>query len=129
MAHLCKYPIRISIRLINLINCYYYWHTCCFSVVNSLFCLWHNSIISSYYYNNNISNTSSSSPHLSKCCMTRSINKGNRLIIIYNLICSYMLCNSSSFSCYYISLSNRIKKCCFTMVNMSHNSNYWRSFY
>lgn len=49
---LCKLLLNsldICTRLINLVYCNDYFYTCCLSMADSLYSLWHNTIISRYY--------------------------------------------------------------------------------
>ena len=117
------YFINISIRLINFINCNYYWNFSSFCMINCFFSLWHNTIISCNNNNNYISNTSTSCTHLSKCFMSRCINKCDITSIIINRISSNCLSNTTCFTTNYFTFSNIIKKCSFTMINMSHYCN------
>ena len=60
--------------------------------------------------------------------MSRSINKCYFFTIKFYLISTYALSDTTCFSSNNISFSKCIKKRSFTMVYMSHNSNYRRSF-
>ena len=74
----CKFLLNffnICIRLINLIYCYDNFNISCLCMVNSLYCLWHNTIICCYYKNSNICCLCTTHSHSCKCLMTRCIKK------------------------------------------------------
>ena len=71
-------------------------------MVNSLNCLWHNTIISGNYKNSDICRLCTSHTHSSKCLMSRRIKECNLLTINFYYRCTDVLCNTTSFSCCYI---------------------------
>src|SRR5699024_6092840 len=93
--------------------------------VNSLDCLRHNAVIGCNNQNCNISYLSTTSTHRSKCSVSRGIKECNRLAIYLNTICTDMLCNTASFALCNLCFTDCIKQRSFTMVNVSHNNNYW----
>ena len=115
--------IRVCISNINFIDGYDNWNTCSLCVVNCFNCLRHYSIISSNNKHNHVSYLCSTSTHSSECCMAWSVEENKVPVVRFNIICSNMLCNISRFGIYHIGITNRIKKRCFTMIYMPHNSN------
>ena len=97
-------------------------------MVNSFNRLWHNTIISSYNKNGNISYRSAACPHTCEGCMSGCIKESNFLSTFFNLIGPNMLGNSSSFTCRYTGITQCIKQCCLTMVDMPHNRYNGRTF-
>ena len=115
--------IGVCISDINLVDGYDNWNTCSLGVVNCLNCLRHYSIVSSNNKYNDVSYLCSASSHRSERCMARSVEKNEVPIGRFNIICSNVLCNISSFGIHYIGVTNRVEERCFTMVYMPHNSN------
>ena len=113
----------ISTWLINLVDSNNNRYTSILGMVNSLYSLWHNTIISSNYQNGNICYLSTTSTHSSKCFMTWGIQEDNLLALTLYLICTDVLGNTASLMGGYRGLSNNIQQRCFTVVNMAHYGN------
>ena len=126
LSKLLFYMIRISSGTIHFINGNDNRYLRCFCMVNSFERLRHNTVICSNYQNSNICYLCSTRTHSCKSFVTGSIKENNLFALIINLISTDMLRNTASFSCCNISLANSVKQRSFTMVNVTHNSDYRR---
>src|SRR4030042_1152640 len=91
---------------------------------NSLFGLWHHPIICSYHQNDNVSSLSTSSPHGCECCMAGSIKKCDQMSIVFCLVSSNMLGDSTYLPLSDICLSDSIQQGCLAVIHMTKNGNY-----
>ena len=129
ITHFTHDVIRIRIWLIHLVDRNNDRNICCLCMVNCFTCLWHHTIICSNNDNSDICNRCTTCSHRCKCFVTRCIQECNLSIINRYLVGTNCLCNTTSFTSCYLRLTNRIQKCCFTMVNMSHDcNNRWTFF-
>ena len=119
--------VHVGIGPIYLVYSYHYGHSRCFGVINGFDSLWHNTIVSGNYQDGNIGYLCSVSSHGSKCFMTGSIQKSNFLVIDHHLISADMLGDTTCFGFHHAGLPYGIQQPGFTMVNMSHHSNYRRA--
>ena len=94
-------------------------------MVDSLYCLRHNTVISSNNQNNNVGNLSATCTHCSKGFVTRSIDKGDLTTIDVYYRSANVLGNATSFMTCNTGGANSIKQRSFTMVNMTHYRNNW----
>ncbi len=67
--------------------------------------------------------------HRGKGFMSRRIQKRDLRIINVYSICTDRLCNTTGFLIRYICLADRIQKGCLTMVYVSHDADYRRTFH
>ena len=118
---------RFSIRLITFVNCNNNRNFCIFCMVDSFQCLRHNTIVCCNNKNNNICYLSTTGTHHCKCFVSRSIKECNVPPFCVNLVSTNFLCNSTSFSCCNICITDSIQCLCLTVINVSHNCNDWRS--
>ena len=98
-------------------------------MVNRFNCLRHDSIICCYDKNRNICDRSTARPHRGESGMPWCIKEGNFLTIFFNLVSTNMLCNPTCFTCSNTRITQGIQKCCFPMVNVSHDGHNWRTLY
>ena len=91
--------------------------------------LWHNTIIRSYNQDSNICNRGTASTHRCKGRVSRGIKEGNLLTTLFNLVGTNVLCDTTCFTCSNTRITKSIKKGCFTVVNVSHDSNNWCTLY
>src|SRR5512138_3031770 len=97
-------------------------------MVNCLYCLRHDAIISCNHNNGNVGDLSATGTHCGKRLMTGSIKKCYLSSVIkLHTVGPYMLSNSSGLPCNHVSSSYIIEQLCLTMVNMTHYSYNWRS--
>ena len=110
---------------IYFIDCDYNWTSRSFSMANSFDSLFIDTVVSSNDKNNYICDIRPSCPHLTKSRVSRCIDKRYKLAFFsLNYIRSYMLGYSNCLSRSNFFFSNYIKQRCFSMINMTHYSNY-----
>ena len=90
--------LNICIRLIYLINRNNYINACCLGMVDSLYSLWHYTIISRNDKNRYICCLCSTHSHCRECLMSRCIKEGNLLAIYLNCVCTDVLCDTTGLS-------------------------------
>ena len=100
-------------------------YTSRFCVLDSFDCLWHYTIISSNNKYNDICRLSTTSTHSCEGCVSRSIKESDHTVISFNVVCTNVLCNTTSFSIGNMCATNVIQCRCFTVVNVTHDSNNW----
>ena len=129
---LCKflfYLFYICTRLIDLVYCNDNADACSFCMADSLYCLRHDTVICCYNKDCDICCLRTTHSHCSECFMTRCIQECNLLTVIIYHISTDMLCDATGLTGNYICLTNRVKQRCFTMIDMTHNADNWRTFY
>ena len=119
--------VWVSTWFIHFVDSNNNWYISRFSMVNGFNSLRHYTIIGSYYKNCDICRFSTTKTHSRKRFMTWSIKECNFIVVITNLVCTDMLSDTTCFACCYISLTNYVQQGCFTMVNVTHDSNNWRT--
>src|SRR6056297_662335 len=120
-----KFPFNsllVGIVLVNLINGNNNWYVGCLGMINSLYGLIHDTIISCNYKDNNISYLGPSGTHFCKGFMSGGIQVDNRMAVKIDMIGSDMLCNPSGFTIDNVRFANAVQQRGLTMVNMAHNS-------
>src|SRR5690606_17355339 len=90
--------LKISFRLIHFINGYNNRNICRLSVMYRFNCLWHHPIICSHYQYNYVSNFGSTSTHCCKRFMPWGIQESNYTTRSFNMISTYMLSDTTSFT-------------------------------
>ena len=93
-------------------------------MADSFYCLRHNTIVSCNYKNSDICGVCSTHTHGSECLMSRCIKESDLLSVDINYISTDMLCDSTSLASCYVCLTDCIQKRSFTMVNVSHYTDY-----
>ena len=99
-------------------------------MINSLYSLWHNSIVGCDNYYGNICDLCTACSHGSKGLVARCIEECYLPSVIKCYpIGSDMLCDTTGFTCNNICSSYVIEELCFPMIYMSHYSNNRRSWF
>ena len=129
LCQFTDYTLWVSTWFINLVNRNNDWNTSSLRVVDGFNSLWHNTVIRSDNQDSNICNRSTTGTHRCKGRVSWSIKEGDFLTTLFNLVGTNMLCDTTSFSSRNTWVTKGIKKGCFTMVNVSHDSNNWCTFY
>src|SRR5262249_17978962 len=89
--------VRVSIRLIYLIECDNNRYIGSLGVVDGFDCLGHDTIVSGYNDNRNMGNLSTTRTHSGKCFVAGSIQESNFLAINLDLVSTHMLSDTASF--------------------------------
>jgi len=87
----------------------------------------HEPVIRRYHQNGYVGKVCPTLPNLGKSRMTGSIEKSYLLILMLDLVCPYVLGNSTRFSSYHVRLAYGIEKGRLSMVNVTKNTNYGRT--
>ncbi len=98
-------------------------------MVDRFNCLRHYTVISSYYDNRHVCYFRTACTHRCKRSMPRCIKEGNLFTVYLYLVGTDMLCNTACLASRYFRVTDGIKQCCFTMVNVPHDcNNRWTLF-
>ena len=87
----------------------------------------HHSVVGSNHQHNNVGDLSTTSTHLCERCVTRGVNEGDFLAILYDLVCTDVLGDSTSFTRNNVGVTNLVEQCRLTMVNVAHDGDHWRT--
>ena len=88
----------------------------------------HNTIISRHHQNSDIGDVSTPRTHFSKGGVSWRIQEGNQVVIIVHLVGTDFLGDPPGFVFRNVGVPQLIQQGRLTMVNVSHNGNYWRPF-
>ena len=121
------YSFHICTWFIDLVDCNNDLNTRCFRMADCLNSLWHNTIICCNNKYCDICGVCTTHTHCSKCFMSRCIQECDLLSIDLNYRCTNVLCDSTCFPSGYMCITDCIQKRCFTMVNVTHDTDYRRS--
>ena len=97
-------------------------------MVDRFYCLRHNTIICCYYKNSDICRTCSTHTHCCERLMSWSIQECDLLSVDFYNIRTNVLCDTTGLTVNNIGMTDRIQKRSFTMVNVTHNTDYRRTF-
>ena len=117
------YSVRVSARLIHLVDCNNDRYICSLGMADGLDCLRHYTIISSNYQDSYIGYLCSSCTHSRKCFVTRCIEEYDLLAVDLDLGSTDVLCDSSGFSGGNVRVTDSIEQRSLTMVYMAHYCN------
>lgn len=120
--------IWICCFFIYFVNCNNNWYFCCFCMVNCFNCLRYYIIVCCNNKDCNICYLCIVSMYCCKCSMFWCIKECNFFFINYNLISIDMLCDIVCFCSCYFCVMDRVKKCCFIVVNVIYDCNNWRMY-
>ena len=98
-------------------------------MVDSLYGLRHYAIVRSNHKNCNIGRICTAHTHCGKCLMSGGIQEGYSSSLNVYSICTNVLCNTSGLLICHICLTNCIQQRGFAVVNVTHNTDYGRSFH
>ena len=121
------YPFHISTWFINFIDGNDDINTCCFGMVDRFHSLRHHTVVCGNNQYGNIRSIGTTHTHGCKCLMTRCIKEGDLLSLDGYHISTDVLGDTAGLTVGYICLTDRIQKRGFTMINMTHNTDYRRS--
>ena len=97
-------------------------------MVYGFHCLRHHAVVGSNNNNCYIGYLGSPGTHRCKCFMSRSIEEGELPSVVeVDGIGADMLRYSSCFTCDDVGPSYIVEKFCLSMIDMAHNSYYWRT--
>ena len=120
---LCHNIVCICFWLITLVYSNNDRNLSSLCMVNSLNCLWHDTIICGNNQNNNVSNLSTTRAHHGECFMTWSIKECNVSTLSVNHVGTNFLSNTTGFTASNVGITNSIQSFCLTMINVTHYSN------
>src|SRR5699024_2333323 len=123
------HPLDIGAWLIDLIDSHDDLYSGSLCMVDRFNGLGHNTVIGSYYKHCDIRSIGASHSHSGEGLMSRGIQKCDLLSVNVYHISSDMLSDSSGLPVCYMSLTDAVQKRCFTMIYMTHNADYRRSWH
>ena len=97
-------------------------------MVNRFYCLRHNTIVCCYYENCDICRACSTHTHCCERLMSRSIQECDLLSVDFYNISTDVLCDTAGLTVDDICMTDCIQKGSFTVVNVTHNADYRRTF-
>ena len=116
--------IRISRRLINLVDGKHYGNICSHSMIDGFLGLRHNVVIGSYYDDGNIGNLSTTCTHSGKCLVTRGVEECYVTTVFqFHVVGTNVLSNTTGLTGDYIGLTNVVEQRGLTVIDMTHHSN------
>ena len=129
LGQLLFYLIYIGARLVDLVDGNDDLHIRRFRMTDRLYGLGFYAVIGSDHQDRNIGRAGAAHTHGSKRFMAWRIQKCNFPVSDRYHISAYMLGNASGFFICHMGIADRVQKRSFTMVYMTHNTNYRRSGY
>ena len=118
------YTFDICTWFINLVDGNDDLNTCCFCMADSLYSLRHYTIICCYDQNCDICGVCTTHTHGCKSFMSRCIQECDLLTVNLYYRSTDMLCDTAGLAACYVCLTDCIQKRCFTMIDMTHNTDY-----
>ena len=97
-------------------------------MVNRLNGLRHNAVVCRNNQNDNIGNLCTTSTHSGKGLVTWGIDEGNLTAVNGDLRSTDCLSNAASLAGCNASVTDCVQKRCLTVVNVTHDGNYWRTW-
>ena len=129
LSQLTNHALRIRSWLIDLVDGYDDWDISGFGMVDRFDRLRHNTVISRNDQDSDIRHRGTAGPHRSKGRVSRRIQESNLLAAFLDLVSTDVLSNTTCFACCYARVTQGIQEGCFTMVNVSHDGDNWRTLY
>ena len=127
----CQFPddtFWIGTRFVNLVDGHDDWNIGSLGVVDGLDGLRHNAVIRSHNQDGQVRYRGTAGPHRSKGRVSWCIQEGDFLAIFFDLVGTDMLGDTTSFPCCHTGVTQGIQEGGFTMVNVSHDGDNWRTF-
>ena len=109
LCELLLYILRICADLIHFIDSNNYRYACGFSMVDSLYCLRHNTVIGSNNKDCNICYLRTSCSHSSESLMTGGIKESDRLAVNFYSVSTNVLSNTACLACCNICMTDSVK--------------------
>ena len=97
-------------------------------MVNRLNGLRHNAVVCRNNQNDNIGNLCTTSTHSGKGLVTWGIDEGNLTAVNSDLRSTDCLCNAAGLTSCNTGVTDCVQKRCLTVVNVTHDGNYWRTW-
>ena len=108
-CELLFYCLGICTGFIHLVDCYDYGNSSRLCVVDSLNSLGHNSVVSRNNEDCNIRYLRTSCSHCCERLVSGGVEECNRLVVDFNSISTYVLCDTACFACGYICVTNSVE--------------------
>ncbi len=124
---LTKYAVWIRIWFIDFVERNHKWQLGGTNNVSRFFRLRLDAIISSNYQHSHISHLGTTRTHDGERFVTWGIDEGDLTIVFLNLIRTDVLGNPTRLPFHHIRFANRVKRTSFSVVNVTHNDNDWRT--
>ena len=96
-------------------------------MVDGLQGLRHHAVIRSYHQDDDVGHLGSASPHHGEGFMARSVQEGDRALILLGLVGADVLGDASSLLGGDVGLADRIQQGGLAVVDVAHDGDHWRS--
>ena len=124
---LCHHAWNVGVVFVDLVHCNNNWHFSRASVTDGFNSLRHHTVVGGNHQHNDVGHLCTARAHLGERGVTRCVDEGNGLAILYNLVCTDVLRDSACFTRDNAGRTNAIEQCSFTVVDVTHNSDHWRT--
>ena len=126
LGQLLFYSLDVCTWFINLVDCNNNFNSGCFRMIDRLYRLWHNTVISRNYKDCDICRICTTHTHCCEGFMSRCIKECDLLSVDGYHRSTNMLCDPACLSVCHTGRTDCIQKGCFTVVNVTHNTyNRW----
>ena len=121
--------VRVCTFTVHFVNSNNDRYLRCFSVVNCFDGLGHYAVICCNYKNSNVSYLRTTSTHCGERFVTGGVKEYDLFALVVNFVRTDVLGNTASFACSNVGFTDSVQQRGFTVVNVTHNSNYRRTQY
>ncbi len=122
LSELLHDSVRLCAFLIHLVDCNYYGNAGCLGVVNSFYCLRHDSVVSGDNKYCNIRYHCTSESHSGERLVSGGVEEGDIPSVYADSVCADMLSDSSCFGCGDVCVSYSVQKGGLAVVDVSHDN-------
>ena len=119
---------NVGIVFVDLVDGNNNWNFSSASVANSFNGLWHHTVVCSHHQHHDVGDLCTACAHFGERSVTWCVNKRDGLAIFFNLVCTDVLSDSTSFTGHYVCRTNAVEQCGFTVVNVTHHRDNWRTW-
>ncbi len=127
LCQLLFHPLDIGAGFIDLVDCHNNLHTSRLGMVDGFYGLRHDTVVGCHHQNSDIRRLGATHTHGGKCLVSRSIQEGDLFSVDLYHIRSDVLGDASCLMGCDIFFPDGIQKRRFTVVNMTHNTDYRRA--
>ena len=120
VGKLCFYSVGVGRRLIHFVYCNDYINSGRLCMIDCLNGLGHDAVVSRHDKYGDICSLSASCSHGCESLVSGSIQEGYVLSVNVNGVSADMLSNTAGLALGNVGMTDRVKKRCFTVVNVTH---------
>ena len=112
---------------IDFVDGNHHRHARCFSVGNGFDGLRHHAVVGGNHENHDVGCFRTARAHGGKRFVTRGIQESNHAARGFNVVCADVLGNAACFALYHFGAADVVQQRGFTVVDVTHHSNDWRT--